>query len=213
MPDVLEPDKPKPVKNIIFCMGDGMGISQIALARYYSTFVEVEELNMTRIMNRGSTAYMTTHSANSLVTDSAAAATAMVTGFKTYCGMVSMTPDGIPRVTILQKAQRMGKSTGIVSDTRLSHATPAAFTVHHACRWKENEIAVDILKQDVTVLLGGGWRHFVPQHVEGSKREDNRDLLREAKAAGYTVVRNAEEFKRVDPKVTDKLLGALLCPI
>ena len=177
-PLLADNSKAKAVKNIIFFIGDGMGISQIALARYYSLFVMAEELYITKVMNKGSTAYMTTHSANSLVTDSAAAATALATGFKTNCGMISITPDGIPRISILKKAQRMGKSTGFVSDTRLSYATPAAFTVHNISRWNENEIAEDILKQNVTVKLAGGWRHFLPQHMEGSKRKDNKNLLK-----------------------------------
>lgn len=60
---------------------------------------------------------------------------------------------------------------------------------------------------DVDVMLAGGWRHFVPQAVKGSKRKDDKDLLAEARDAGYVVVRNAEEFWAVDPKTTDKLLG------
>jgi len=199
--------KPEPVKNIIYLIGDGMGFSSIALAKYYSLFVLGKELNMTKVMNKGSTAYMTSYSANRVVTDSAAAGTALATGYKTNNGMISMTPDGIPLITILEKAQLMGKSTGDISTTRLTHATPACFASHNIHRDNENEIAVDMLEHNVDVMLAGGLGYFIPQSMKGSKRKDNRNLLTEANGLGYTVVQNANEFRAVDAEDTDKLLG------
>jgi alkaline phosphatase len=198
---------PKPVKNIIYFIGDGMGPSHVGLTRYYSLFVLGNDLNMTKVMNKGSTAYITNYSASHIVTDSAAAGTALATGYKTNNGMVSMLPDGKPVITILEKAQQMGKSTGNMSTTRLTHATPACFAAHNMKRGNENEIAVDMLEHNVTVQLAGGRRNFIPQSEEGSKRKDDRDLLKEAKEAGYTVVKNAKDFRKVDAETTDKLFG------
>lgn len=196
-----------PVKNVIFFIGDGMGPSHVILARDYSLFVLGKELEMTKVMNKGSTAFMTNHALDRIATDSAAAATAMATGYKTNNAMLSMTPDGIPRITVLEKAQDMGKSVGVVSTTRLTHATPAGFIAHIDHRDKENEIAVQMLESGADVMLAGGWRHWVPKSVEGSKREDERDLTAEAEKLGYTVVRDAAGLRAVDPAATDKLLG------
>ena len=202
-----QPTSPQAVENIILFIGDGMGPQQIGLARYYSLFVLGKELNMTKVMNLGSTAFMTNYSLNYVVTDSAAAATALATGYKTNNGMIGMTPEGIPRITILEKAQELGKRVGLVTTTRLTHATPAAFAAHIDSRSKENEIAVQMLEHKVDVLLGGGRRHFIPQSVKGSKRKDDLNLLAEAEKMGYTVVENAEEFRAVNPILTKRLLG------
>ena len=193
-----------PVKNIIYFIGDGMGFSPVALTRYYSLDVLGQELEMTKVMNKGSTAYITNYPADHIVTDSAAAGTALATGYKTNNGMISMTPDGVPRITVLEKAQDMGKSVGVLSTTRLTHATPACFASHIDDRDKENEIAVQMLESGADVMLAGGWRNWVPQSVEGSKREDDRDLLAEAlhvpRKRRPTQPTAASQRRRVDTK-------------
>ena len=200
-------DRDNSVKNIIYFIGDGMGPTHVVLARNYSLFILGKDLNMTSLMKDGSTAYMTNYSADYIVTDSAAAGTAMATGFKTNNGMISVTPDGRKIDTILEKAQSVGKSTGLISTARLTDATPASFSSHSKNRGLENEIAVDMLEHKVDCLLGGGLRHFIPQDIKGSGREDIRNLLTEAQNFGYTVVKNAREFNNADPYTTSKLLG------
>ncbi len=198
---------PEPARNVILLIGDGMGGSQIALGRYYNLLVNGQDLRMTEVMNRGSTGYLATHSEGSLVTDSAAAATAMATGYKTKNGMVSVTPDGVHRTTILEIAKAKGKKAGLVTTARVTHATPAAFASHTTSRHDEDLIAEQMIELGVDVILGGGRRHFVPDKQKGGSREDGRDLLSEAEKKGYGVVKNRQGLVSSELKRMDKLLG------
>jgi len=197
----------EPVKNIIFFIGDGMGTTAVTLARYYSMHAHGRDLAMTRVMNSGSTAYMTTHSADYLGTDSAAAATALATGCKTNNAGISMTPEGIRLPTILEQARDKGKRVGVVTTSRLTHATPACFLAHADHRDRENSLAEAIIADPPTVFLGGGRRHFLPGRHEESKRSDDRNLLAEAAKQGYRQVRNTSELRGIDVETTEKLLG------
>ncbi|MDY6984923.1 MAG: alkaline phosphatase [Candidatus Thermoplasmatota archaeon] len=169
-------------KNVIFMIGDGMGVNHITLTRTVDG-----ELNMDKFPYGG---IVTTHSMNSLITDSAAAGTALATGYKTNNGIISQTPDGKKLKTSLETAKEAGKSTGLVTTTRITHATPAVFATHIDDRDKENEIAEQLLMAGVDVLLGGGLRHFLPAG-EG-KREDSLNLVSEFINAGYTFVDDRE---------------------
>ena len=135
---------------------------------------------------------MSTHSLNSFITDSAAAATALATGEKTYNGVISATNItnrgavlgyenatlyAVPLATILELADEAGKSSGVVTTTRLTHATPAGYYAHSADRDWENEIAEQCISSDMEVAMGGGVRHFLPQTVDDSKRTDDRNLM------------------------------------
>lgn len=182
-------------KNIILLVGDGMGISQVTLAHLavgntggqlametmkYGGFVKPFSVGVDGRRN--------------VVTDSAAASTAMATGHKTRNGMLGVLPDGKPVRSILLEAQRQGRSTGLVTTVTITHATPAGFAVNVSSRGSEADIAVQYLERKVDVLLGGGEAFFLPQNAEGSKRLDNRDLLAEARSAGYVVARTREEL-------------------
>lgn len=177
-------------KNVILLIGDGMGYAHVTAAR----LAQGKKLHMDQIKTTGT---MTTASANSIVTDSAAAGTAMATGFKTNNGMISVTPDGKSLKTILEAAREKAKATGLVSTTRITHATPAVFAAHVPDRDDETTIADQMLKADVDVLLGGGKSYFVPESA-GGKRKDNRDLTAEAKTRGYTVVSTKDELAAVN---------------
>ncbi|GAB6137866.1 alkaline phosphatase [Halanaerobaculum tunisiense] len=186
------------VDNVILMVGDGMGIDQMSIARYCNG----QELNMDKLESTG---FMTTHSANSYVTDSAAAGTALATSYKTNNGWISMLPNGFKPQTLLEAAQRQGKETGLVSTTRLTHATPATFVSHIKDRDKENEIAKQILNHKVDVLLGGGKRHFLPESEDGA-RTDGVNLLAKAEDMGYEVVDNRYELRN-KTKDAGKTLG------
>ena len=202
-----EPTSKPHVKNVILMIGDGMGFEILTLARYYSLSILRSDLYIFEVARLGSTGYVTTHSLDYLVTDSAAAGTALATGFKTNNGMISVLPNGMSLETVLERAQKLGKSVGLVTTTRITHATPAAFASHVVSRGMENEIAVQLIYHKVNVLLGGGLRHFIPKEVPGSKRKDSRDLIKEAKALGYLIVRNRTQLLAVDPSRTRLLLG------
>jgi len=182
------------VKNVILLVGDGMGYAHTSNAR----LVKGEKLNMDLIKSAGS---ITTQSANSLVTDSAAAGTAMATGFKTNNGMISVNPEGEVLKTVLEAARVKGKKTGLVSTAKITDATPAAFASHVPDRSDEITIAAQILETGSEVILGGGKSYFLPVQA-GGKRTDGRDLTAEAIGDGYTYVTTGEELNAVqDGKV------------
>jgi alkaline phosphatase len=142
------------VRNVILLIGDGMGVGQISVA-------EFENGNETLAIN--SLPYMSlisTYSLSSFVTDSAASATALATGYKTNNGMVSKSPDGISLRSIVEVAEDNGLSTGVITTTRVTHATPACFLAHVNSRDQENLIAQQVLTSGVEVILGGGSSYF-----------------------------------------------------
>jgi alkaline phosphatase len=208
-------------KNVILLIGDGMGFPQLGAARAEKAGWNLSdyagtELNMD---NMEQTGYVTTFSANSFVTDSAPAATAMATGNKTNNGVIGQDAtavqykkDGKNLTTILELAEKAGLSTGLITTTRITHATPAAFYAHVDNRDNESEIADQLLESDVDVVLGGGLSYFVGKNetdpVGGkSKRGDNRNLIDEFVAKEYVFVYNGTAFQGVDANETEKLLG------
>ena len=152
----------------------------------------------------GTVALSSTGPAEHIVVDSACSATQLATGEPTLSEVIGIGVDGEAIPTILERARDSGRVTGLVTDTRLTHATPAAFAAHVAHRSMENEIAADLLGERVDLLLGGGARHFAgrssvaaasdPAQLSAgafavtSRRGDDRDLLEEAQAAGYALV-------------------------
>ncbi len=188
------------IRNIILFVGDGMGITQITSARIYAVGPD-GRLTMDRFPI---TALVTTHSADQLVTDSAAGATAMATGVKTRNGMVGMSADSTAYLTILEAAQALDKATGLVATSSITHATPACFAAHVPNRKMEPEIALQLIQRRVNVLLGGGKKFFLPAGRKGGAREDNLDLLAMARERGYTVAETREEMEKAQG---DFLLG------
>lgn len=179
------------VKNMIFCIGDGMGLGQIALARMKAAGPG-GSLYMERMPVAG---FIRTHAANALVTDSAAAGTALASGVKTNNGMLGMTPDGTGYQTILEAAKAKGMATGLVATSTITHATPAAFASHVTSRKMQDKIAEQLIANEVNVLFGGGEGYFLPRTSGKSKRSDQKDLIERAKEAGYLYIRTAEELK------------------
>jgi alkaline phosphatase len=192
------------VKGIILFIGDGMGINQVRSADIYSRQVVGKPLALDSIMTRGTT---TTYSANSEITDSAAAATALYTGRKTNNGALNILPDGKRLSTVAHAARKAGMSVGVLSTTRLTHATPAGIYGHSSDRNDENLIAEQLAELSPEVAMAGGLRHFIPQSRKGSKRKDDKDLVGAMKVDGYAYVTNADELKAIDPSKTGKLLG------
>ncbi len=187
------PVEPARVRNVIFLIGDGMGLSQVALARMKAIGVE-GKINMQLLPVQG---LIRTHSANKLVTDSAAAGTALACGIKTDNGMIGMTPDQKPFCSILELAQANGMATGLVVTSTISHATPASFGSHVKSRKMEPEIAEQLLGNRINVLFGGGRKYFLPKSDPDSGRKDDRNLLAEAADAGYTVIETANQLRWV----------------
>lgn len=190
------------VKNIIFFIGDGMGSAQRWLGAVMAYGPE-GTLAMDQMEVRG---VMTTYSSDSLVTDSAAAATSMASGIKAYNRAIGVDLEEEPVETIVEAAERHGLATGLVTTVYINHATPAAFAAHVPDRGQYNEIAAQMLEAGVDVLLGGGARYFLPE-AEGGRREDGRNLIEEAQKVGYQVVQDVNELLAVQPARQRQVLG------
>ncbi|WP_353049570.1 alkaline phosphatase [Paenibacillus sp. ISL-20] len=171
-------------KNVIFMIPDGFSPAYAANYRLYKGEPSVMDSMIVGMVR--------TYSADSALTDSAAAATALATGYKTNNGMIGRTPDGIERKTILEAAREQGKATGIVATSSITDATPAAFSSHVFSRKDESDIAQQQL-QNADVLLGGGRAFFLPETMGG--KQSSRNLLEEAKQRGYRVVENRTQLE------------------
>jgi alkaline phosphatase len=191
-------------KGVILLIGDGMGINQVKSAGIYSQRILGKDLAINTIQTSGLT---TTHAANSKVTDSAAAATALYSGYKTNTGQLNILPDGRKVFNVAAAAKKAGLSVGVVSTTRLTDATPAAVYGSSARRDCEAYIAGQLPEFSPDVVLGGGGAYFVPSSQKGSKRTDQKDIIELMKGRGYRFVENNSELKAVNPESVDKLFG------
>lgn len=180
---------PAAPKNIILLIGDGMGTSQLTAANYVQDKLEVERCPVGGLV--------TTHSIDKLVTDSAAAGTAMATGHKTTNGTIAQTPEGIPLKTALEIAEEHGKATGLVCTSAITHATPAAFAAHVPQRKMQPEIAEQIAAREIEVLFGGGLAYFLPRSIPGSLRQDDKDVL-EKLSSRMQVLTTEDEFNELE---------------
>jgi alkaline phosphatase len=178
-------------RNVILILGDGMGTSAIEAARLTSVGPS-GRLEMQKLPVKG---MVSTRSADSLVTDSAAAATAIATGVKTNIGMLGVDPEGKPLRTILEAAKASGFVTGVVTTFDASDATPAAFVAHSRSRRDRPEIAAQIVRAGIDIVMGSGVKHFAPVSLDGGRRGDGIDLLAEATSSGATVVRDLKALR------------------
>lgn len=213
-------------KNVIFFLGDGMGLNTLTAARIYAVG-EDGELAIDKLPE---SAFVKTFSNNSQVTDSAASMSAYMTGVKQDNGVISMSGDtraiapgpdangnklvsrcenGHPVPTLLELAKRRGMALGVVTTTSVTDATPAA-TYAHACHRKlETDIAAALVpggagynkalgERGLDVVFGGGAQYFTP-FAAGGKRADNRDLLGELQAQGFRVARDTAQLQALQP--------------
>lgn len=189
----------KVVKNVILMIGDGMGVQQVTAARVASQGVD-GVLNLDKLKYTG---FVKTHSANNLVTDSAAAGTALATGVKTNNTFISLDPEQKKLKSLLTLAQEKGKKVGLVTTTRLTDATPATFGAHSVSRKYEDEIAEELVSNDINLLMGGGLDTF---GADLFTREPKRgSVIRQAEENGYTFIDTADELREVSDE--EKLLG------
>ncbi|ODS10829.1 alkaline phosphatase [Vibrio scophthalmi] len=216
------------IKNVILMIGDGMGPQQVGLLETYATqapnsIYQNRTTALFKLADEGVIGSSLTHPQDAIVVDSACSATMLATGQFTASEVIGVNAQGNHIETILEKAKKLGKATGLVSDTRLTHATPAAFAAHQPHRSLENDIATDMLANDVDVMLSGGLRHWIPQSVNDkgttyndlmtltqgdihlkSKRKDERNLVLEAQQSGYNLAFNR---KMLEQAQGNKLLG------
>ena len=187
--------------NVILFIADGTGPASLTMARDYLRDREGREALALDSIQTGAAR---THSSDSRVTDSAASATAMAAGVKTYNGAIAVDTLKRPVATVLEAAEGRGMATGLVATSRISHATPAAFAAHVPMRSMEDEIARQMLRRDVDVVFGGGRQHFTADTTLGGTRADSLDLLAQAREDGYKVVLDREGF---DSELQTPVLG------
>jgi alkaline phosphatase len=170
-------------KNIILLIGDGMGVAQI----FAGITANGGHLYLENFKQVG---FSKTQSADKYITDSAAGGTALSTGVRTFNGAIAVDVNLNPLKTILEEAEEKGLSTGLVSTSAITHATPASFIAHQGARGSYEAIAADFLKTSIDVFIGGGYKHF-------AVRQDGRDLITELKEKGYQVLRDINEIDKV----------------
>ena len=176
-------DISKKAKNVIFLIGDGMGLTQI----YAAMTANKGKLNIENCTHLG---LIKTYASDAYITDSAAGATAFACGTKTYNGAIGVDAQGNPVKTILEMAEEQGLATGLVATSSITHATPASFIAHQKSRKMEEEIASDFLNTDIDVFIGGGKKFF--EHSVNDK-----NLLLDLKAKGYQVFDNLKDITAV----------------
>lgn len=199
-------------KNVIVMIPDGCDETVQTLARWYKG----EDLQVDK-MQPGT---VKTHMSDSVIPDSAAAATAFATGHKTSSGFVGVGPktdtllEGFeptaapyaPVASVLEAAKMAGKAVGIVATSRVTHATPAGFTAHNGSRNDTNEIMEDIVYNNLDVVFGGGLRHLLPEDktyttsfgtTYSGKRTDGENLLDVLEDRGYQFVDSKSEMQDV----------------
>lgn len=200
---VEETESGNQIKNIIYLIPDGGGYALFDFANMVKvaggfneekfpnkTYTDTNPMSMIPQL-AGS---MTTAPVTGGVTDSAAAGTAMATGYKTINGFVGIDKDGVPKANLVEAAESVGKATGIISTYHWAHATPAAFTAHATDRNDLYNIYQQVENRDLEVVLGVGYGQ-VSQYATIQNAIDN----------GYTVVETKEDLLNVEPG--DKIWG------
>ncbi|KAG0257992.1 hypothetical protein BG011_003611 [Mortierella polycephala] len=169
-------------RNVIMMVTDGFGPASQTYGRSFYQFTHNKSEEYMSPLDEILVGTSRTRSSDSLVTDSAAGATAFSCALKTYNAAVGVDTNGTPCGTILEAAKDLGMLTGLVVTSRVTHATPAAFSAHVIHRDMESEIAAQQtgyypLNRQVDLLLGGGRCFFMPNTTAGSCRSDDKNLI------------------------------------
>ncbi|KAL2136119.1 hypothetical protein VTI74DRAFT_5342 [Chaetomium olivicolor] len=206
---------PAKKRNLIFMVSDGMGPASLSLTRSFRQFTSSLPADDVLALDAHFWGTSRTRSTNSLVTDSAAGATAFSCGRKSYNGAISMLPGHRPCGTVLEAAKRKGYATGLVVTTDVTDATPACFAAHVDWRMQNDEIALQEigegpLGRSVDLILGGGRCHFLPNGTQGSCRGDGVDVVgiaREKYGWGYKSDRKGFDELGMGKNVSLPMLG------
>lgn len=202
--------------NVIYMIGDGMGTAYTSAYRYYKASEKalvtgLEQKIESTLFDKYLVGLASTYPADTtLVTDSAAGATALATGFKSFNGAIAMTKQHMAPLTLIERAKQQGWNTGMISTSQINHATPASFIAHIDSRRKYNEIAdqyVYPIKNDkgefvekVDLMLGGGTTYF---------RRDDADVIAKFANKGWSV---ADSFEAMD-SINELPVFGLFAPV
>ncbi|HSK29107.1 MAG TPA: alkaline phosphatase [Candidatus Limnocylindria bacterium] len=192
-------------KYVFFFLADGAGMAHLEIARQYRRQIHHQDFVIVdKIMKEGHLGVMTTHAANSLSTDSAAAATALAVGCKANIGALGICADGTPAVSAMEIARRRGMRLGLVTNATVYDASPAAFVCQVPNRRDFAAIVNRYLELEPHVLLGGGKDQFLPKSQPGSRRADETDLIAAFEKKGY---RHLSSKSDIDGIAGGKTLG------
>lgn len=197
-----------PAKNVIVLMMDGTGSTHTTLARWYKEApLALDEMVAGAVR---------TYGAETFITDSAPAATAFATGYKTSDKFIGVLPDGVtmpgvpkpsddrktkPVATVLEGAKLAGKSVGLVATSNIQHASPAGYSAHWPERSNYNEIGEQQVYGNIDVVFGAGSKYLIPKD-QGGDRVDGENLLDVLKGKGYALVETREQMmQNTHPKV------------
>lgn len=181
------------LKYIFYFIGDGMGMGQVMATEAYNRTVlkNNDRLLMTRFPT---VSVATTHSASSPITDSAAAGTALATGFKTKNGMLGMSPDTLAVTSIAKTLFDDGYGIGIVTSVAPDDATPGAFYAHVPSRKMYYEVGCQAAESGYDFIAGAGLRGLVDKHGKAT------DLLERFTENEVTIVRGMDGLETVDTR-------------
>jgi len=192
-------------KYIFLFLADGAGIPHMEITRQYNRTIHNEGLVISdKIMKEGSLGLITTHAADSLSTDSAAAATALAGGCKANIGTLGMCADGAIPKTAGEVAKGKNMRVGLVTNSTIYDASPAAFICHVPNRRQFSEIVNRYLAFAPDLILGGGKDQFLPKSQAGSRRSDDSDLIASFTQKGYLYVSSKHELEQAQ---RTKVLG------
>jgi len=202
-------EKGKP-HNVIIIIADGCGSEHYTLARWFKG----SPLSIDAILVGG----VKTFIADSVVADSAPTATAYATGYRTSDKLIGLGPKAgsltilteptpvmryKPLATVLEGARLRGMATGIVSTSRVSHATPAGYIAHVPSRSQEDTIMEQAVYQNIDVVMGGGGQYLLPKSA-GGKRTDGENLKSVLRKKGYILAQSRDDLTAF---VTGRLFG------
>ncbi len=168
------------VKNIIFLIGDGMGLASASMMQLENNY------EPTIFDSADNIALQKTYSLDNRVTDSAASGTALATGFKTNNTMLGQLPDGTNPESLMELASDKGKATGLVVTTYLQHATPGAFYAHVPSRHEYATISEQLLASDIDIAIGGGMAFFKERY------NNHKKATKAITESGFTLVESLD---------------------
>ena len=174
-------------KYVFYFIGDGMGFNHVSLTEYWlghtQGVFDSRPLSFSQFPVLG---WAVTHSESNLITDSAAAGTALSTGNKTKNGMLATGPDSTALTSISYKIHDAGYKVGISSTVGINHATPAAFYGHNVNRGNYYEIASEIPASEFEFFAGGG-------AIESTGDDEDKVSVYEAiENGGYVIAEGME---------------------
>jgi len=208
---------PRQAKNVILFIGDGMSLAHRVAARVLAKGIaEGKARGKLAIDDMPHMALVATEGSDSIITDSANSASAYATGHKSAVNAMGVYADRTldplddPKVETISSLvkRRHGMAVGIVTNTEIEDATPAAIVAHVRRRSEYDRIVEQFFAAKPDVIMGGGRANFLPKSVEGGKRRDDSDFVAQFRDAGYGVASTGPEMTSLaDDAKTTKLLG------